>query len=181
MDVITDAKEERIRAAAEAGSWASRICAWTEAIDFCTDGDAEMRDLICRGPVLCRSLEARAVLREHGYDGTNREETREAIEATAREAVLSVDVRSGWRTAGDAWDGSKWVLEAEEFQILLSTGGPAVRIVGDLGLCNQAEAPRLEHQDWGTPWTEWKGDCPKAGAPLQPILETFCGLFFFGE
>ena len=172
MNVIADAKEERIRAAAEAGSWASRICAWTDAIDLCAHKDAEGKDL---------SREARAVLREHGYDGTNREETREAIEATAREAVLSVDVRSGWRTAEDAWDGSKWVLEAEEFQILLSTGGPAVRIVGDLGLCNQAEAPRLEHQDWGTPWTEWKGDCPKAGAPLQPILEAFCGLFFFGE
>lgn len=165
MNVITDAKEERIRAAAEAGSWASRICAWAGAIDFCTDEDAEGRDL---------SREARAVLREHGYDGTNTEETRDAIQATAKEAVLSVDVRSGWRAVGET-------LEAEEFQILLSTGGPAVRIVGDLGLGNQAEAPRLEHQDWGTPWTEWKGACPDMGASLQSILEAFCGLFFFGE
>jgi hypothetical protein len=61
------------------------------------------------------------------------------------EDPLSVEVRSDWTTPGEE-------LEAAEFCILLCTGGPAVRIVGEL---NRGEPCRawLEYQDWGTPWT----------------------------
>ena len=62
------------------------------------------------------------------------------------EDPLSIEVRSGWQSMGEK-------LEPEEFCILLCTGGPAVRIVGDIeGGC--ASRPRLQFQDLGTPWTE---------------------------
>jgi hypothetical protein len=62
---------------------------------------------------------------------------------------LEVQVRSDWTTPGEE-------LEANEFMILLCTGGPAVRIVGEL---NRGEPCRawLEYQDWGTPWTRYYG------------------------
>lgn len=64
------------------------------------------------------------------------------------ENAISVDVRSGWTSVGHE-------LEAEEFQVLLCTGGPAVRIMGELGVHNEVRRAWLEYQDWGTPWTAY--------------------------
>lgn len=61
------------------------------------------------------------------------------------EDALSVEVRSGWASPGED-------LEAEEYCILLTTGGPAVRIIGKLEDGQPTDAI-LEVQDWGTPWT----------------------------
>lgn len=72
------------------------------------------------------------------------EKTRERIE----EAPLSVEVRSGWHTPGDTADD-------EEYMILLCTGGPAVRIIGDLDQYKQPSSACLQYQDWFTPWTEY--------------------------
>lgn len=38
--------------------------------------------------------------------------------------------------------------------VLLSTGGPALRIIGGLDEYGQPNEPRLQWQDWGTPWTD---------------------------
>ena len=73
----------------------------------------------------------------------NEEEAQEAIS----EDPLSVEVRSGWQNPVEK-------LEPEEFEILLCTGGPAVRIIGDLDNGEPYRA-RIEYQDWGTPWTEY--------------------------
>lgn len=96
-------------------------------------------------------------------DGDN-DDARAAIE----QSVLSVEVRSGWYDAGTIPDAP------EEFKILLTTGGPGLRIIGDLdgGMPSSA---RLEHQDWGTPWTESHVDLP------TDTLLTFCQQFYFGE
>ena len=73
-----------------------------------------------------------------------------ASQEEAEEAIynnpLDIQYRSGWASSAED-------LEPEEFSILLCTGGPAVRIVGELG--NHGEPCRawLEYQDWGTPWT----------------------------
>ena len=89
---------------------ANEIASVFEAHQFCAE-EGEGRHL---------SPEAKAVLKYHEYDGTNHTEVAEAIEVSCQETALSVDVRSGWGTPGK--------LEPEEFQILLSTGGPALRI-----------------------------------------------------
>ena len=86
-----------------------------------------------------------------------------------QECPLEVSVRTGWHSPGSK-------AEDEEFLILLSTGGPALRIVGDLGRYNQPENPRLQFQDWGTPWTDFSTDGDEDEA-----LEKFCTQFYFGE
>ena len=65
------------------------------------------------------------------------------------EDPLSVEVRSDWASPGEE-------LTPEEFQILLCTGGPAVRIVGELDRGEPCRA-WLEYRDWGTPWTQFFG------------------------
>ena len=96
----------------------------------------------------------------------------DADEAQQRiqEDALSVEVRSGWHSPGDA-EGAK----AEEFNILLTTGGPACRIIGELNQHGEPDRARIEHQDWGTPWTELFG-CIE-----QETLLTYCRQFYFGE
>ncbi len=46
-------------------------------------------------------------------------------------------------------------MVAEVFQLLLCTGGPAVRIIGELDQFRRPIAARIEHQDWFRPWTAW--------------------------
>lgn len=92
---------------------------------------------------------------------------RERIE----ESPLSVEVRSGWCTPG----GEDYA-KPEDFRILLSTGGPALQIRGDLNEHGEPDRAWLEYQDWGTPWTEYHGE----GCEQETLL-TFCRQFYFGE
>ena len=95
-------------------------------------------------------------------DCTSREEAEERI----HEDPLSVEVRSGWTSVGE-------LMEAEEFVILLGTGGPAIRIRGELD-DGQPSRAWLEVQDWFTPWTEYIG-------ASQDVLLTYAQQFYFGE
>jgi len=63
---------------------------------------------------------------------------------------LEVQVRSDWTNPGED-------LTPSEFCILLCTGGPAVRIVGELSERGEPCRAWLEYQDWGTPWTHFVG------------------------
>ena len=97
----------------------------------------------------------------------------EAAHDAITQAPLSVMVRDGWR---DPVSGTLSEDGPEEFEILLSTGGPALRLYGQLGPYGQVNEPVLEYQDWATPWTEY--------VPARkhwPALETFCNQFWFGE
>ena len=102
--------------------------------------------------------------------------TRDAGEFTSREQVedhiqddpLSVDVRSDWHSPGG--EGST----PSEFQVLLCTGGPAVRIIGELDEYGQPYRAWIEYQDWGTPWTQYFD-------ASQDTLLTYCQQFYFGE
>jgi hypothetical protein len=60
---------------------------------------------------------------------------------------LSLQVRSGWYSPGQD------VPAPTEFELLLVTGGPAVRIVGELDEHGAPLRAWIEWQDWGTPWT----------------------------
>jgi len=96
-------------------------------------------------------------------DCESEDDARERID----EDPLSVQVRSGWYSpGGDA--------EPEEFEILLCTGGPAVRIIGDLGQFSEPSSATLQAQDWFTPWTDY------LDADQDALLE-YCQCFYFGD
>jgi len=98
-------------------------------------------------------------------DQAAEDEARAAIE----ELPLEVLVRSGWRRPGED-DGTP-----EEYQILLATGGPAVRIVGDLDHYGEPTTAVLEYADWGMPWTAYPADTEAARALLE-----FARQFYYG-
>lgn len=58
--------------------------------------------------------------------------------------------------------------------ILLCTGGPAVRIKGELS-DNEPTRAWLEVQDWFKPWTEY------FEAGLSEVLLTYSQQVYFGE
>lgn len=137
-------------AIANARAWADDIRAAMIALDALRNGDGEPVD----------------------YDGESFDDE-SALSDRLQEKPLSVQVRGGWHNPGDS-DG--FDAKPEEFMILLSTGGPALRIVGDLDGYGQPSSPRLQWQDWGTPWNDHATDY----AEDQAIAE-FCQLFYFGE
>lgn len=89
------------------------------------------------------NAEELAELEEAAGDCDDEEDARQRIQ----EDPLSVEVRSDWASPGEE-------LTAGEFCILLCTGGPAVRIRGELDGGTPCRA-WLEYQDWGTPWTQY--------------------------
>ena len=95
---------------------------------------------------------------------------RDAAEQTAQETALSVQVRSDWHQPGDAPDG-----DSGEYELLLTTGGPALRIIGSLEY-GEPRSARMEWQDWGTPWTVY----PVSGDEEDALL-TFARCFYYGE
>jgi len=108
------------------------------------------------------NAEELAELEDAAGECTDEDEARQIIQ----EDPLDVQVRSDWTSPGET-------LEAGEFMILLCTGGPAVRIVGELDRGTPCRA-WLEYQDWGTPWTQW------FGASSDTLCE-YATNFFFGE
>ncbi len=109
-----------------------------------------------------KTLEALAKLDNWGdEDGAHR-----AID----ESPLSVEVRSGWHTPGSE------DCKPEEYCILLGTGGPACRIVGDLSDYGQPESAHFEYQDWFKPWTR-----AHLSGEDEDTLQEWASHFYYGE
>lgn len=93
-------------------------------------------------------------------------------EDDARERIqedpLSLEFRSDWVSPKDE-------MTPAEFCLLLTTGGPAVRIIGEIE-DGEASRARLEVQDWGTPWTEHL----LTGDDMATLM-AYVGVFYFGE
>ena len=100
---------------------------------------------------------------QESNDYNQQDELRESILNSA----LSVEFRSGWATF-------KEDFEAEEFKILLTWGGPALRIIGELDNYGPVN-PKLQYQDWGTPWTDFE-----ITEDQEDALNWFCNCFYFG-
>ena len=100
-------------------------------------------------------------------DAADECKNRDTAERRIHEDVLSVEVRSGWGAVGDC-------LQPEEFAILIATGGPAVRIRGELDENREPHRAWLEVQDWGTPWTQYFD-------ASQETLLAYARCFYFGE
>jgi len=99
-------------------------------------------------------------------DWTRGEMITEAIE----EMPLSVEVRTAWEAP---WQED---VKPAFFRLLLSTGGPAVQIVGDLDEFSQPESARIEGQDWFQPW-----EAINLSADETTALVSFASFFCFGE
>jgi hypothetical protein len=155
---MTNLEMVQTQAEANAQAWSESITAAHDAYVFCAE----------RGEGKYLTREAKTVLKEQGYDGTNHDTVAVWIEDAMREAPLSVEVRSGWREPGEGAS-----MEPDEFRIRLSCGGPALRVMGEL--CNGVpDRCWLEHQDWGTPWTRW------FDADREALL-WFAGLFYYAD
>lgn len=105
-----------------------------------------------------------ASLVEAAGDCENQGDARQRIE----EDPLSLEVRSDWHAPG-AESGDT------EFCLLLGTGGPAVRIIGELE-DGQPTSAKLQTQDWFTPWTD-----VRTSSEDDDALLTYCQQFYFGE
>ena len=118
--------------------------------------------------------EAKAILDDLNVSkyGSYADALQEAITEYAQEMPLTVRIRSDWHNPGEAFT-------AFEFEILLSTGGPACRIIGELDSGSVAWQsgcrPAIQHRDWFKPWTESSYDIDTIA------LLWFCEQFYFGE
>ena len=101
---------------------------------------------------------------EKSNDYNQQNELRESI----LNSPLSVQFRSGWHSSVDD------DIVPEEFKILLSWGGPALRVIGELDDYGPVN-PKLQFQDWGTPWTDFE-----ITEDQQKALNWFCNCFYFG-
>jgi hypothetical protein len=108
-----------------------------------------------------------------GYPVTSSDDVTER----AQETALSVQVRGDWHAPG-AEEGA----EAVEFNILLTTGGPALRILGALSEHGYAvpDESKMQHQDWGTPWTDYLPEAANAD-DWDDAWAWFLGCFYLGE
>lgn len=131
-------------------------------VDYARLHDLEGMDATDMTPDELEELEA---LREAAGDCEDLEDAEQRI----LESPLDISVRTGWYSPGSA-------PEPEEFQILLCTGGPAVRIRGELDAGKEPARAWLEYQDWGTPWAEYHGD----GMNANDLLK-YSRRFYFGE
>ena len=104
---------------------------YARAVENCEEIPDELRD----------TLEE---LEEQAGEYASREEAEEAI----YNSPLSIQYRSGWASSPED-------MQPEEFEILLCTGGPAVRILGELDFNGCPHRAWLEFQDWGTPWAHY--------------------------
>ena len=83
------------------------------------------------------------------------------------EDPLEVLVRSEWHGMGDSYPPMQYC-------ILLCTGGPAVRIIGDLSLEHRTpESCTLQYQDWFTEWMDY----PLSKNEIELVL-TYVQQFF---
>lgn len=104
-------------------------------------------------------------LQEAAGDCSSREDAEQRI----HEDPLSVELTFASCAPGET-------PEADGFEILLGTGGPAVRIVGELDAHNEPKRAWIETQDWFTAWTEYRGD-----ACSNEALLTYCRQLYLGD
>ncbi len=131
---------------------------WYEVFDWCqTNNDPKELSWPAR----------RFLIEEMDWaEDPDREGVEEALGDLVREDPLEVQIREDWH-------GLDEVADAAEFMILISTGGPALRLVGALeGF--EPDSAGLEWQDWGTPWTYYY-------AASDDALIWYASQFHWGE
>lgn len=144
------------------------ICAMVDRLEHCAecDGgdDCELTNKEIYEGLNLSWIAGQEATEEERADYHDADKAQEAIS----EDPLSVEVRSDWHVPGDQ-DGAA----DAEFCILLCTGGPAVRIIGELDQWSEPSRARLEYQDWFTPWEEYV-------PALSAVLVRYASQFWFG-
>ena len=107
---------------------------------------------------------------ENGGEIDGEQVTHEQAEQLIQESPLAIEVRTEWHTVG-AEDN-----KPTEYNILLCTGGPAVRIIGELNEYGEPETAKMEYIDWFTPW-QWYG----CTSQEEAMLLTYAQQFYYGE
>lgn len=96
----------------------------------------------------------------------------DAVREYAMEQALSVEVRCAeWHTPGDEYG------TADEFRIVVCTGGPHVEIRGSLNQWSEPENAEIYANDWFTTLESLDGYSEEKAE----ALDWFCGLFYYGE
>lgn len=171
IETEADAKDDQARARSQARAQLESILDMTQRLSHAQE---------CDGGEECEATDeeiyAGINLRYEGGDKASDDERaqyHDAEEARQRihEDPLSVEVRSGWYTPGSEDN------KPEEYVILLSTGGPATQIIGELDRYGQPESARIEHQDWFTPWKELRD----VSEEEREALLVYAQQFWFGD
>ena len=90
------------------------------------------------------------------------------------EMPLSVECREPWHSPGEQ-------AKPSEFNILLTTGGPALRVWGELSEYGEPDGAQLQMQDWGVPWREvWPCEVAEMDEAREVLL-WFAQRFYFGD
>jgi len=117
---------------------------------------------------MVENYEISSYIEQSNVTTQEQEEKLEEIRESILNSALSVEFRSGWYSSLDD------ELVPEEFKILLTWGGPALRVIGELDNYGPVN-PKLQYQDWGTPWTDLE-----ITKDQQDALNWFCNCFYFG-
>jgi hypothetical protein len=112
---------------------------------------------------------ARLIRLRERCNASNHYDWAEAIQQQIDEMPLSILVRDDWHEPGIPSE------EGGEYEILLCTGGPAVRVVGPLTSFDEPADAFLQCQDWFTPWEPVAVD-----SDTQLALLEFASNFYFG-
>lgn len=105
-----------------------------------------------------------AALEEAANGCADYDEARQAID----EDALSVEIRSDWVTPGEE-------MKADNFRIVLCTGGPHVELQGDFDQYGQPDRVYMKYSDWGESG-EYHGENFDHDALLA-----YAQCFYFGE
>jgi hypothetical protein len=122
------------------------ICRLLDAVEVDYDRLEELKESMGGEDWTADDADELEMLQADAGECTDEDDARERLS----EDPLEVTVRSGWVSQGDK-------MTADDFQILLCTGGPAVRIMGELDANGAPCRAWMEYQDWGTPWTQYFG------------------------
>ncbi len=160
-----------------AKAWLNSIKEMVAALECDYDRRDELRELKSAldrsAPLSDEELEELADLEADSTIDGYSADSADAVRDHIQESVLSVEARGDWYTPGEARDTFG---APSEYKITLTTGGPALRIIGELDQYAQPDSARLQYQDWGTPWTEHI----VTGSDHDALL-AFAQQFYFGE
>jgi hypothetical protein len=144
-----------------------RDCNGTGKIVEDASKEAQSRDCIaCKGT-------SKVGVRQQIHEDPEAWHDTEQAQQRITEDALSVEVRSGWYVPGGALEDSAVPVE---YTILLGTGGPAARIIGDLDEHCQPTSAHFEYQDWFKPWTR-----ARLSSADEDVLLKYAQQFYFGE